>query len=420
MSKEKTNTSYTGLVDCNNFFVSCERLFRPDLAHKPVLVLSANDGCVISRSKEVKELGIPMGVPHFEIREKVAKEGITIFSSNFALYRDISSRVMSTVKCVAPDAEVYSIDEAFFTVAQADAARMAHDIKQRVEQWVGIPVSIGIGETKTIAKHMGAHAKTHGGVAITSPQFQSELRDASLQEIWGVGRKTYEKLGCVGIRTVADVLAQGAMRMRTHLGIHGEQLFYELAGMAPVGVRKSVQHQSIMSSASFGKKIQNVAEVEDALSYHIAHVAEKARHDGCVAHALSFSIRYEDADGALRYHNDQVSLVPGTADTRVLTKAVLSTVRPFFKPTFRYKKVGVVLSRLAPQGTATGSLFDDQHSTDEAGSLMKIFDAINEKHGRGSVRIGTEQKTHAWKGKSVYVSKAYTTSWTSLPRVEVG
>jgi DNA polymerase V len=384
-----------------------------------VLVLSANDGCVISRSKEVKELGIPMGVPHFEIREKIAKEGITIFSSNFTLYRDISSRVMSTVKRVVLDAEVYSIDEAFFTVAPKDAASTAQEVKQKVEQWVGIPVSIGIGETKTIAKHMGAYAKTHGGIAIISPDAENALRAASLQEIWGVGRKTYEKLERGGVRTVADVLEQGAVRMRAHLGIHGEQLFYELSGIAPVGERQREHHQSIMSSASFGKRIQHISEVEDALSYHIAQVAEKARQSGCVAHTLSFTIRYEDADGAVRHVSDQVTLAPATADTRKLIKAVLQAALPFFKSSFRYKKVGVVLSQLVPIGVATGSLFDAPQATDEAGSLMKVFDAINRKHGRGSVRIGTEQKTHTWKGKSVFVSQAYTTSWTSLPHAEI-
>lgn len=417
MSKPREKVPYVGLVDCNNFFVSCERLFRPDLRGKPVLVLSANDGCVISRSKEVKELGIPMGVPHFEIRDRIARDGITIFSSNFTLYRDISMRVMATVRSVAGDAEVYSIDEAFFAVPQSDALVLAQDIKQKVEQWVGIPVSIGIADTKTLAKHMGAYAKTHGGIAIISQGAREALLETSLHEIWGVGRKTYDKLKQQGITTVGDVVTLGPVRMRTHLGILGEQLFYELSGVTRTHEKQRGHHQSIMSSASFGIKIKRLSDVEDALSYHIAQVAEKARKDTAVAHLVSFSLRYEDSDGAVRVQQGQLALIPPTADTRKITQVVLAVVRPTWNAAFRYKKVGVVLSHLIPEDTATGSLFEPEDSRERVDSLMQTFDAINAKHGRGSVRMATEKKTHAWKGKSVFVSQAYTTSWTSLPDV---
>ncbi len=417
MNTPPSKILYTGLVDCNNFFVSCERLFRPDLAQKPVLVLSSNDGCVISRSKEVKELGIPMGVPHFEIRDRILRDGITIFSSNFALYRDISQRVMSTVRSVADDTEVYSIDEAFFMIAPEHADEIAKTIKEKVEQWVGIPVSIGIAETKTLAKHMGAYAKTHGGIAIISSPAREALRETSLREIWGVGRKTYDKLERVGIRTVSDVLIEGPVRMRVHLGILGEQLFYELNGSPSTHQKHRTHHQSIMSSASFGTKIKKLSDVEDALSYHIAHVAEKARQDVVVAHFVSYSLRFEERDGGVRVESGQVPLVPPTADTRQITKEVLRAVRPILTAAFRYKKVGIVLSGLAPQEAATGSLFEHGGMRSGMDTLMGTFDAINAKHGRGSVRIGTEQKTHTWKGKSQFVSQAYTTSWTSLPSV---
>jgi len=419
MKKSNAQSAFTGLVDCNNFFVSCERLFRPDLSHKPVLVLSANDGCVISRSKEVKDLGIPMGVPHFEIRDRIKAEGITVFSSNFALYRDISQRVMQTVRSIAPDSEVYSIDEAFFHVAQNDAEAVAHTIKQRIEQWVGIPVSIGVGETKTIAKHMGAFAKKHTGIAIISPEARRALQAASLREIWGVGRKTYEKLERYGVRTVGDVLRAGPVHMRTHLGILGEQLYFELVGVAATSKKMRTHHQSIMSSASFGKKVTGATALEDALSYHVAQVAEKARQDEHVAHDISFSIRYEDADGATRIHTERVPLVPPTASTAHLTKVVLKAARPFFRNSFLYKKVGVVLSNMTTPEATTGSLFLDTDTTRSGDVLMKVFDAINTKHGRGSVRMATEQRTHAWKGKSGFISDAYTTSWTALPQVAI-
>jgi len=419
MKKVNLQTSYIGLVDCNNFFVSCERLFRPDLSHKPVLVLSANDGCVISRSKEVKDLGIPMGVPHFEIRDRIKADGITVFSSNFALYRDISKRVMQTVRSIASDSEVYSIDEAFFHVPQNDAEAVARTIKQRIEQWVGIPVSIGVGETKTIAKHMGTSAKKHTGVAIISPEARNTLYDVSLREIWGVGRKTYEKLERCGVRTVGDVLRTGAVYMRTHLGILGEQLYFELAGITTRTKKIRTHHQSIMSSASFGKKVKGAITIEDALSYHVAQVAEKARQDERVARDVSFSIRYEDADGATRIYTERVPLVPPSANTAYLTKAVLKAARPFFRSSFSYKKVGVVLSNVVTQEVVTGSLFFDTESVCSSDELMKVFDAINMKHGRGSVRMATVQKTHAWKGRSGFVSDAYTTSWTGLPLVAI-
>ena len=420
MRKADSKNSYIGLVDCNNFFVSCERLFRPDLAHVPVLVLSSNDGCVISRSKEVKELGIPMGVPHFQIRDRIKSDGITIFSSNFTLYRDISKRVMQTVRSVVPESEVYSIDEAFFHVDKSDVDTVSQDIKQKVEQWVGIPVSIGIGETKTIAKHMGAYAKTHAGIAIISDDTRVLLHESSLREVWGVGSKTYDKLERIGIKTVNDVLHAGAVHMRTNLGILGEQLYFELAGITTTTKKERTERGSITSSASFGKKIQGTHAIEDALSYHVAQVAEKVRQQGCIARDVSFSIRYDDADDATRLYTDHVSIEPGSASTADLTKAVLKAARPFFQSSFRYKKVGVVLSGLTTPETVTGSLFADAGAIHSSDLLMQVFDAINTKHGRGSVRMATEQKTHAWKGRSAFVSDAYTTSWTTLPQVLLG
>lgn len=417
MKPSPIKKSYTGLVDCNNFFVSCERLFRPDLQKKPVLVLSSNDGCVISRSNEVKALGIPMGIPHFEIKDSIKKNEITVFSSNFALYRDISARVMETLASLVDDIEVYSIDEAFFTVEVEHAHTVGTAIRQRIGSWIGIPVSVGIAETKTLAKYAGSIAKKNEGVSILNRKDVSQLYAVQLIELWGVGRKTSERLSALSITTVGDVLSHGSTRMHTYLGVVGERLYFELAGIPSIMNPSDDVQQSIMSTRSFGKKTSLYKVVADAVSYHLTHTAEKLRKRDWVATGAYMQLRYTDTEERVRYVSYKVEFESPTSSTPLMARALLLTLKFYFNPRYTYEKAGVVLFGISKTTDATMSLFNSE-SGKEMISIMKVFDSINKKYGSDTMRIGTLGHNHEWRSKTAFLSQSYTTSWTELPIVQ--
>lgn len=414
--KKRDLHQYVGLMDCNNFFVSCERLFRPDLTHTPVVVLSSNDGCIIARSNEVKALGVPMGIPYFEVKDMLRKHEVVVFSSNFALYRDISSRVMKALACHVDGIEVYSIDEAFFTVQAEDAERVGRIVREKIRTWVGIPVSIGIAETKTLAKYAGSVAKGGAGVHVLTGDRRETVEPLSVGALWGVGSKTTENLARYGVRTVGDVISRGPSSMRDYLGVAGERLYYELTGTPSLAHHTEEVQQSIMSTRSFGKKTSQYGVVEDAVSYHIASVAKTLRDHGWVAERASLFLRYTDEEERARSLSYIVSLSLPTADTSRIAKDVLAVLRQQFTPRFRYTKSGITLSGIIPAEEATLSLFSAPRES--ARNVMEVFDTINRKFGSDTLRIGTERQHHEWRAKSAFLSPSYTTSWTELRAVK--
>ncbi len=402
-----------GLMDCNNFFVSCERLFRPDLAKKPVLVLSSNDGCVVARSQEVKDLGVLMGEPYFKMRGLCEKEGITVFSSNFSLYRDVSRRVMHALRQHFGDIQVYSIDEAFFEVGSLTEEAIVH-IRAEIMRTTGIPVSFGVADTKTIAKIAGTYAKKGYGVQIlTTKSLHERAGEIACGSIWGVGRKTAQKLNACGIYTLADFLKHDMRFYENNFGILGTRLYHELTGIRAESVHDNELHGSYTSTRSFGVAVTDCATIESAIGYHVSHVGEKLRHDEVLAKRITVVCAPSRYDTEV--YKDTVlttSLEEPTNDTAVLLHESLKLFHQVFKSGIRYKKAGVVCSDIIPQGFESISLFEVKNNKDRV--VYDIVDSINARQGSGTLRPGVVLHTEKWESSHLKQSPAYTTKWSDI------
>lgn len=408
-----------GLLDCNNFFVSCERLFRPDLLGRPVGVLSSNDGCIVARSQELKDLGVPMGEPYFKIRDLCRKEGVVLFSSNFTLYRDISSRVMHALREEVDDVDVYSIDEAFFTLRKEVTEAEVMKIRTNVMQKTGIPVSIGVAPTHTLAKHGSDLAKRGKGVHIfNEAEWHEQIKDIWCSSIWGVGRQSAETLRKGGINMVSDLLHAHPVHLRSLLGINGVRLQLELKGIsAHEGAARDLK-QSIMSSRSFKKESKALSVIESAIGYHASSIAEELRSTGLLASKIRVSIRANRFGEWAEYSKaaEAVLEVP-SAGTSTLLEVALTLARSLFVPGVPYKKVGVSVGGLIGEGVATGSLFIEHTPRLRAGTLDPLIDALNARFGRGTVRNAVIMNTDKWQPSSELRSAAYTTRWGEIPTV---
>lgn len=412
---------HIGLIDCNNFFVSCERLFRPDLRARPVVVLSSNDGCVVARSQEIKDKGIPMGVPYFQIKDTLKEMGAEIFSSHFALYRDVSARVFNVVREHYPEIEQYSIDECFFTFECADPVVAMEELKRVVEQAVGIPVSIGVGPSKTIAKLASKQAKTAGGVFYATPEFcAGEMQSVKLGTLWGVGRQRAVAFSAFGLERVGDLLALSPRLLDTRFGVEGVRLQKELSGGSYYAVTpRRLLQQSFMSTRSFGKDITKPEIVLDALLYHASVCAE----DLVSSQALASEVRVIIAPSRMGSYSHYASslsanLTLPTNDIFLIQKAVTDLFYKCFKENIPYKRAGVVVGRISALGSQTASLFNDAKS-EKTKLISNTLSVITKKHGSEVLRLGRTKKYEAiWKSKSATLSPAYTTSWRDLKRVK--
>lgn len=410
-----------GLVDCNNFFVSCERLFRPDLQKVPVVVLSSNDGCVVARSKEVKELGVPMGVPLFQVRELFVKEGVVTFSSNFALYRDISSRVMATLKEEVGYVEQYSVDEAFCIIDVADVAtahERARSIKARVEREVGVPVSVGVAQTKTIAKCATDGAKKGSGTAVlTGDTWRARTYEIPLSSVWGIGGKTAQKMRTHELTTVADLCAADSARIERLFGVHGARLQSELSEQ-PVHERSDGQdlQKSIMHTRSFKEATKQKRVLLDAVAYHTARAAEELRELGAVCQTIRV-IAYPSRHGnwALAGGVLMAMLDVPTNDTRVLLHHASALLDALYERGVPYKKAGVVLSDIVPVAVTATPLFDTVGN--DTSAVMTTVDMLNSKFGNDAVTVGRVSRARAWQPRTDHISPHYTTSWSDIPQV---
>lgn len=414
------------LVDVNNFYASCERLFRPDLKGVPIVVLSNNDGCVVARSAEAKRLGVKMGVPYFQIREVYEEHGGIWFSSNYALYGDMSNRVMTTLESMAPTVEVYSIDEAFIELGESwagDLLAYGRQIRERVQQWTGLTVGVGIAPTKTLAKLANYAAKkwpATGGVV----DLRDEGRRAKLmaitpvEEVWGIGRKLTEKLNKQGINWVADLVAANPKSLRRQYGVVVERTVQELRGIPCAELEQLAQaKQQIICSRSFGERITELGPMQQALAGYMERAAEKLRAEGQRCRHITLFIRSSPFSERETYYSNQVStrLQTPTSDTRDLLVLVEPLLRRIWRDDVRYMKGGVMLADFSPASMHQGDLFADRQQDPRSEALMKVIDQINQ--GRlGKVYFAARGRdTREWMMKREQLSPRYTTVLAELP-----
>lgn len=411
------------LVDCNNFYVSCERVFRPALEGKPVVVLSNNDGCAVARSNEAKALGIAMGEPAFKLRHLVDEAGLVMLSSNYALYGDMSERVMSTLATFAPSAEVYSIDECFLDVDRlacvADLTAYCRDMRQRVRQWTGIPVSVGIGPTKTLAKLVNRLAKkapkAEGvlDLANHSEWIERALKRTDVADVWGIGRQWAALCYTNDIRTAWDLARAEDGWVRQHMGNVGLRTVLELRGM-PVHTLETepAPRQTCCCSRSFGEATRDRHQVHDAVVTFASCAAEKVRRDRLVAGALQVFIQTD------RFRREEpqysnaaaVRLVPATSDTTVLLGAAVKAFESLWRDGFSIRKAGVILLDLADPAKVPRDLFSAPTPV-RPKALMSALDGINARYGRGAAAFGLAAKDAPWRMRQEAKSPSYTTSW---------
>jgi len=414
------------LVDCNNFYASCERLFNPQLIGRPVVVLSNNDGCIIARSNEAKALGISMGTPYFKCEERLKAQGVEVFSSNYALYGDISSRVMSLLRRLEPEVEVYSIDEAFLhlsAIAGTTLTDYGRELRQTLRRWTGIPVSIGIGSTKTLAKVAGHLAKKNealqGVFDITTADVDAILSRVAVAEVWGIGRRLAQRLALCGVTTALDLKNCGDGWLRKNLSITGLRTVMELRGVSCLGLESCpVSRKSIASSKSFGYQVDSLAELNEALATYIEQAAVRLRDQNLLANSLEISLTTNRFSKTAAHYCGRkvITLSEATASTTVLIRHGLPALAGLYKPGLRYQKAGVVLFGLVPESFYQANLFRPRDHKGHA--LMVAVDSINGKWGRHTIQHAAAGFAKPWKNRQQQKSPAYTTSWQELPVVK--
>ncbi len=413
------------IVDCNNFYASCERLFRPDLKSVPLLVLSNNDGCVIARSQEVKALGIKMGVPLFKIQDEIKRHGIQVFSSNYTLYGDISSRVMHTLEQLSPHVEVYSIDEAFLDLSGIGSLNdYGQMIKATVLRHVGVPVCVGIAPTKTLAKLANNAAKkfkaTQGVVDLREHKRQKRLMEITpVNEIWGVGRKLTESLNRRGIETAWQLAQMDTHQVRRLYSVVLERTVCELNGESCLGLEETASaKQQIVCSRSFGERLTHYTALREAVCEFSARAAEKLRRENRLAMMVNVFIRTSPFDETSpRYDNTATGkLSQPSADTSKILELTTRLFDMVWKDGYRYAKAGVMLGDFCSPDNVQPSLFENQERRQENEALMQVIDTINHS-GQGKVWFGGQRPQKDWFMKQANVSPAYTTRWSSIPEV---
>ncbi len=414
-----------GLIDCNSFYASCERVFRPDLAKVPIVVLSNNDGCVIARSYDAKPY-VKMGEPYFQIKHKLKQHGIVPFSSNYALYGDMSERVMALIESMVPAVEVYSIDEAFVDLSGInDLDSLGRKIRSQVLRCTGIPVGVGIAHTKTLAKLANHTAKrlqtqTGGVVNICDPVKRDwVLRNTDVAEVWGVGRRMKLRLDGMGIKTAMDLAKADAWTLRKNFSVVIEKTARELAGTACLELDEpDPPKQEICCSRMFGKRLTELAPIKEAVATYVMRASEKLRAQNSLCKRIRVSIRTGmfNPDEAKYANGVLIELPYPTDDLRLLTKAAVNAVERVFRPGFKYSKAEVMLVNLCQPSEFTEDLFATTQSV-EATNLMTVLDKINERWGRGTLRSAGVPINPDWAMRREMMSQSYTTKLDQLWRV---
>lgn len=414
--------SMYALIDCNNFYASCERLFRPDLSGKPIVVLSNNDGCVIARSNEAKALGIKMGEPYFKVKALCKQHQVHIFSSNYSLYGDLSQRVMSLIEAAWTDVEVYSIDEAFLDLRSMPEA-MRDDfcsaLQRHILKAVGIPTSIGIGQTKTLAKLANYISKRELKTPVFNINHQRQwLTQIDVGEVWGVGRQWHKKLLNLGIYTAHDLAMANPAMLRKQFNVVLQRTAMELQGVPCLGLEELVANKSILSSKSFGEMQTDYEALAQAISSHCARACEKLRQQHLLVQQLSVFVRSHPFRHDLpQYHRRMLfNLIHPTDDLSLITKIAKHCLKKLFKQGIHYKKVGVCFEQVIDKRFRQMDLFHqvDSHVLHKREQIMEVFDKINSKYGRHSIQLAAEGYSKPWAMRAELKSPAYTTRWSDL------
>ena len=414
------------LVDVNNCYVSCERVFNPKLEGRPIVVLSNNDGCAVARSAEVKVLGIKMGTPWFQMQDLARKHGIVALSSNYELYADMSNRLMRLLGHYSPDQEIYSIDECFLGMTgfeQYDLIKYGQEIRQKAKQWVGLPVCVGFAQTKTLAK-LANHCAKKGLAGVEGVCDFARLNRAELSalfsalpvgEVWGVGRRLSAQLGARGVGTVEALRTADAKVLRREFSVVLERTMAELNGISCLAMEEAAPNkQQIMSSRSFGQPVHDLDELGEAVASYIAIAAAKLRGQGSLAGAIQVYVTtnpFKPQDPQYQ-RGLTIPLPEPTDDTLRLIRVARWGLKKIFRPGFAYKKAGIALMNLSDAGTVQADLFSKGKDNTR---LMAVMDQINGGWGRGTLHSAAEGIQKEWKMKREKKSPGYTTRWDQLP-----
>ena len=417
------------LADCNNFFASCERVFRPDLRGKPVIVLSNNDGCAVARSNEAKALGIKMGAPFFKIRHIVDKHDVAVFSGNMALYGDMSQRVRWVLEEYAPSIEVYSIDEAFLDlrgVTGVDFDSYAKHISQQCWKLTSIPVSVGIAPTKTLAKIASKlckqYPKLRGGCYMHRPQdIEKVLRKYPIEDVWGVGRQSASKLHAIGVRTAYDFTQLPENAVRKMLALPGVRVWRELRGEACIEFEDGFEaKQSICVSRSFSHEISDLDSLCEQIANFASSMSEKLRQQRTVASEMTvfaYTNRFKENDPQI-YSTQLVNFEHPTNDARTILSSAVAAMREAYKKGYGYKKAGVVATHILNEKDVVPSLFEDTTNIEKEQKITSAMDVINATFGKGTVKLAA-QGSGRIQSSSEKQSPHYTTLWQDIPTVSV-
>lgn len=427
-----------GLVDCNNFYCSCERIFHPDLVGKPVVVLSNNDGCVIARSNESKALGYKMGDPFYQVKERLQRDGVAVFSSNYTLYGDISRRVMSLISRYTPRIDVYSIDEAFMDLnGIPDVGEYCRKMVARIGKSTGMPVSVGVAPTKTLAKMASKFAKKYPGyrgvcVIDTEEKREKALRMFDVEDVWGIGRRHAKRLKGIGALTAYDFTQKPASWVKSTMAVTGLRTWQELRGVDCISVDELPQKKSICTSRSLpGIGLQELKDVEEAVANHAAMCAKKLREQGTACRTMLVFAHTSMFNTSLPrdYFQGVVTFPVATSSITEIVEAAVEALRghwwrrPYLLGVkdgygYYYKKAGVIVSDIVPQECVQNSLFDTV-DRDKQRRLSQAIDAINRMNGYNTVRAAVQGYSSAWHLENAYISRQYTTNLDHIIRVKV-
>ncbi len=419
------------LVDCNNFYASCERVFQPKFNGKPVAILSNNDGCVISRSNEAKALGIPMGAPIFKIKELVKEKKVQVFSSNYALYGDLSNRVMAILNQFTPNLEIYSIDEAFLNfdgLSILDYHDYGIQMKNRVQKWVGIPVCIGFAPTKALSKVANKIAKKFqertAGVYIidTEEKRIKALKWTKIEDVWGIGRRLEKKVKLRNINTAYDFTQpQHEAWIKKEMGVLGMRLKYELEGKSVLDLEPIVeQKKSIAITRSFPKQISDYDALRERVTTFAAVCAEKLRKQHSCCHTIIVMLVVDKftITTSKYYFNRAITLPFGTNSTLTIANAAIDMLKQLHKGNehLKFKKAGVIVTGLTDENKKQFQLFDEENPKHLA--LMKTIDRLNNKVGANKVKLGSQNLTLTWNMKQNHLSPKFTTNFNDILEIQ--
>ena len=425
MSSTNNSKKRVALIDCNSFYVSCERLFNPKIEKVPVVVLSNNDGCVISRSTEAKIIGIKMGEPYFKVKELVKKNNVQIFSSNYALYGDISRRVMKVLKGFSDKIEIYSIDEAFLDLTQIkdeQAEEYGKKIRERVLRWTGIPTSVGISSTKTLSKVANHIAKKNkAGVMYLKENIDSVLKNFDISDIWGVGKQLSKLYIKNGINNAYQLKNISNTWVKKSTNVLGAKTVMELRGIPCINLEtEETKRKSCCVSRSFGKKVESLDKLKESITTHCLNAAEKIRMDKQTTRAVTVFIRTSPFDRSRKYYSNSITVeLPVSSNNSLeLVKTATKGLEKIYKYGYFYQKAGIILSKLRDSSEKEFNLLTPILEN-KSKKLMQAIDFTNAKYGRNAISIAQAGIKNDWKMRREHSSKIDTASFDSLPKISV-